>query len=472
LTTGTGAAPAAAAAKQPGPQPALQPAALPALKGRILIEGHNLTLATGTGIATYARQLGEAVAGIGYAPEVLVGSARGLDPKDPELAEVSLFDAERKPSLGQSIGIEWRRATTSPFSVRPVEMTRSGTVISQATSRLAGFGKIHAVPHLLEQERNYFKRYGRPLPLTLKNPPQLFHATRPAPLRVKGCPNIYTLHDIVPLRLPHTTADDKKFYLNMIRDLCRTADHIITVSEFSRQDIIQLTGLPERRITNTYQAVQLPPRLLARDESVVARELEALFGLGMQDYFLFVGAIEPKKNLSRLIDAYAASGANRPLIIAGGLGWMFDGDVKKMESERFLSYRVGSDAGGGQTIKPQRSIRHLSYLPFDHLISLMRGARALLFPSLYEGFGLPVLEAMTLGTPVMTSTISSLPEIAGDAAVLCDPYDIDAMGQAIRRLDADGDLRAELAARGRAQAEKFSPARYAARLTEVYGKLL
>jgi glycosyltransferase involved in cell wall biosynthesis len=241
----------------------------------------------------------------------------------------------------------------------------------------------------------------------------------------------------------------------------------VAVSEFSRQDIIQLTGMPESRITNTYQAVQLPPRLLARDESTIARELEALFGLGMQDYFLFVGAIEPKKNLSRLIDAYAASGVDRPLIIAGGLGWMFEGDVKKMESERFLSYRVD-----GTVIKPQRSVRQLSYLPFDHLISLMRGARALLFPSLYEGFGLPVLEAMMLGTPVMTSNISSLPEIAGDAALTCDPYDIDAMGKAIRQLDADGDLKAELAARGRVQADQFSPARYATRIQKLYASLL
>jgi len=105
-------------------------------------------------------------------------------------------------------------------------------------------------------------------------------------------------------------------------------------------------------------------------------------------------------------------------------------------------------------------------------VSLIRGARATLFPSLYEGFGLPVLESMLLGTPVLTSTEGSLPEVAGDAALLVDPYDVDAIRQGILTLDADEDLRSELSARGREQAEKFSPERYQARLEEAYRPFL
>jgi glycosyltransferase involved in cell wall biosynthesis len=432
----------------------------------ILIEGHNLTLATGTGIATYARNLGETARELGYTTEVLVSALRGYDRKDPVMNEVNLFDTIRKPNLGQKIMTEWRHLTVMPSKVSPFEVSRSGTVVGPSADKLAGFSKVHAVAHLDELERFHFKRYGKPLRLKMRRTPNIFHATRPAPISVQGCPNIYTIHDIVPLRLPYTTADDKKFYHGMIRDLCKRADHIVTVSDFSRQDIMKLTGIEESRITNTYQSVQLPENLVSRNEASVARDLETLFGLGLQEYYLFIGALEPKKNVSRLIDAHAASGVKYPLVIAGAPGWLSEGDIEKIESERFLSYEIN-----GSTITPRRSVRQLEYLPFNQLVSLMRGARALLFPSVYEGFGLPVLEAMSLGTPVMTSNVSSLPEIAGDAAVLVDPYDIDAMAQAIRMIDQDADLRKSLRQQGIIQARKFSPERYAARMADLYNKL-
>jgi len=434
---------------------------------RVLIEGHNLTLAAGTGIATYARQLAATLHGLGYRTELLAGSSRGVDRKDPVLAQISLFDADPSPRLDRLIGDEIRRLTVGPFAAKGIKMPPLDAVAGPATKRFAGFSDIHVVPHLMMRENQFFRRYGRMLPIDIGAPPQLFHATRPAALRVKGCPNVYTLHDIVPLRLPFTTRDDKKLYLNIIRDICKTADHIVTVSEFSRRDIIAFTGIAESRITNTYQAVSLPPRLVERDPGAVASELEALFGLTPGEYFLFVGAMEPKKNVSRLIDAYAASGSRRPLIIAGGDGWMNDPEVRKIESERFLSYRID-----GPSIRPARSVRRIPYLPFEQLVSLMQGARALLFPSIYEGFGLPVLEAMLLGTPVMTSNVSSLPEIAGEAALLVDPYDTDAMARAIRQLDADDDLCTALAAAGKVQAETFSPARYAERLSALYRTLV
>jgi glycosyltransferase involved in cell wall biosynthesis len=105
------------------------------------------------------------------------------------------------------------------------------------------------------------------------------------------------------------------------------------------------------------------------------------------------------------------------------------------------------------------------------LVTLIRGARAVLFPSLYEGFGLPVLEAMQLGTPVVTSRVSSLPEIAGEAALYVDPYDINDIGRAIKTIVSDADLRAELVRRGRIQAELFSLARYRERVSDLYQKL-
>lgn len=435
--------------------------------GRVLLEGSDLTLSTGTGIATYARQLRIAASSAGYATDLLIGSTRGLDRKDPTLAEVMLFDAERKRSWADDVQSHIAGAVISPFATKPFELPRFRTVADQAADRFAGFERLLAIPQLVRREGHFFKRYRRRMPIRLEQLPALVHCSRPAPIHVKGCPNIYTIHDIVPLRLPFATLDNKKYFLNVVRQLCQTADHIVTVSEHSRQDIIRLTGIAESRITNTYQAVRLPERLLARSADTVAQEIEAIFGLEPGGYFLFVGALEPKKNVDRLIDAFAASGVNKPLLIAGGPGWLNDAVVERLKSEQNISYIIRGDR-----IRAERSVKRLSYLPLDHLVSLIRGARAMLFPSIYEGFGLPVLEAMMLGTPVMTSTVSSLPEIAGDAARLVDPYDIEAMARTIRELDADADLRADLAIKGRARAAAFSPEIYAQRIGDLYRSIL
>jgi Glycosyl transferases group 1 len=145
---------------------------------------------------------------------------------------------------------------------------------------------------------------------------------------------------------------------------------------------------------------------------------------------------------------------------------MYEKDVEKIEEERFLSY-ILADA----KISPMRRVRQIPYLPRSQLVSLIRGARGVLFPSLHEGFGLPVLEAMMLGAPVITSNVSSLPEIAGDAALLVDPYDVDDIAQAIRALDNDEDLRAELGQRGLKRAAYFSLQAYDDRIAALYGRL-
>ena len=171
--------------------------------------------------------------------------------------------------------------------------------------------------------------------------------------------------------------------------------------------------------------------------------------------------------MRRLIDAYAASGSRRPLVIAGGIGWLNERDQERINDPRFTNWRIEE-----ATIFRHERVRRLTYLPLAQLVTLMRGARAVLFPSVYEGFGLPVLEAMSVGTPVMTSNITSLPEIAGDAALLVDPYDVPDMTRAIRRLDNDADLLAELSVRGPLQAAKFSMDAYRDRLGALYGRIL
>lgn len=434
----------------------------------ILYEGQSLRFASGTGIATYARTLGSVARELGYATELLVDAGGPLKANDELLSEIALYDAvnAQPPRRSHRLMIKLREVVGAPFGVRPVRFRCGGVATDRANDNLASFEAVHAATSLIDVARLHFMRWGSRLKLKLPEAPRLFHATQATPIEVPGSPNIYTIHDLVPLRVPETTLDIKPYFLNMVRHLCRHADHIVTVSEFSRADIMRLTGISGDRITNTYQAVDLPAADLDRTDADVAEELARIYGLDFKEYFLFVGALEPKKNLKRLIEAYAASGIRRPLIIVGKLGWQYDEILDTIAGERF--YRLVPE---GSEFVVRRRVRHLDYVSRGRMIALLRGARGFLFPSIYEGFGLPVLEAMMTGAPVVTSNTASLPEVAGDAALLVDPYDIDAMASAIRRLDDDADLRAELTARGRRRSRDFSRESYVGRVDALYRRL-
>lgn len=433
---------------------------------RVLLEGCQLTLRHGTGIATYGRNLAAALRGNGCDVDVLIDTDKTLRGADPVLNAISLFDAVL-PVPWSPIKRRWRRHVGAPLGIKAVKVGLDGVVADSVAAPVRGFDGVWAATDLDQLARHHFARHGRRAGVKLAEMPALFHVTQPIPLAVAGCPNLYTIHDLVPLVLPDATRDQKPHVLNMLRELCRTADHIVTVSEYSRKEIIRFFGIGEDRISNTYQAVDLPPQALSWSDDDVAALVENAYGLGYGDYFLFVGAIEPKKNLARLIDAYAASGSECPLVIAGTLGWQYEPELEKIADERFLRFQVMDGA-----IVPRRRVRRLSYVASTHLAALMRGARALLAPSLYEGFGLPVLEAMSLGTPVLAANAAALPEIAGEAAVLVDPRDVDDMARAIRTLDRDGDLRRELGRRGVERARLFSPEIYRQRVAELYRRFL
>lgn len=431
---------------------------------RILFELFNATLPRGTGIATYARNVCSVARDLGYACDGLLHTNTPIDTRDPVLAEIGFFDARNQtPNRVRKLAHDaLRRAIGLPFGLKASGLPLNA-VVSYPSEGLRGLDRAYAAPLFMDATRYHFKRYGRSAELRLSTTPDIFHATQALPLKVSGACNIYTVHDIVPLKLPQSTMDDKKFFLNMVRHLGRTADRIVTVSEASRHDLIEVCGIDPDKVVNTYQSVTWPAEILAQTDEDAARLVEHMFELKRDGYFLFFGAIEPKKNLSRLIDAYAASGSPRPLVVAGGLGWAYDGDLAKIEARRTHAKRFD-----GTRILPDEKIRRLEHLPLFQLAALVRCARAVLFPSLYEGFGLPVLEAMLLGTPVLTSTVSSLPEVAGDAALLVDPLKTNEILSAIQQLDADDSLCARLRADGPAQAAKFSPAAHRARLAKVY----
>jgi glycosyltransferase involved in cell wall biosynthesis len=433
----------------------------------VFLDGYNLALDQGTGVATYARNLSFAMARLGLGVGVLYGT-RASPSINALIREVAFFDEHVGTAPDWLIALRrLRRVIGSPYGeiASPVPIT--GQVVATTfRDRLPHFDEIWNVRDLFQQSHVNYRLFGTRLAVHVRARPRLMHWTYPLPLRVAGARNIYTMHDLVPLRLPYTTLDNKRRYFRLNRILGRRADHIVTVSEASKRDIVSLLGVREDRITNTYQAVEIPRKFTDLPMQAVRDEVAGSFGLEAGRYWLFFGAIEPKKNVGRLIQAFLASGVDGPLVLVGKKAWKSDAELRLLFDDH-IRWLVQD----GATLRTRHKVILLDYAPFRLLVNLIRGARAVLFPSLYEGFGLPALEAMLLGTPVITSNVAALPEVVGDAALRIDPYDVSALVGAIQAIDRDAALRARLAHAGPLRAALFSAERYAARLAALYGRL-
>ena len=286
----------------------------------------------------------------------------------------------------------------------------------------------------------HFNLYGRLLPLRVAGPPGIMHWTYPVPLRIVGWRNVYTVHDAIPFDQPALTPIDERRHLRLLRAITAEAAALVTVSQDARRAIIAATGCAPAFITDCAQPVIVPEAPLPVPDGLVPGR-----------YLLFCGSIEPRKNLDRLIAAHRASGTNLPLLLIGPDGW---------RASEILA-----------AIRPGDTVRRLPYQGREALLGLIAHARALLFPSLAEGFGLPVVEAMALGTAVLTSQGGALAETAGGAALTVDPLDVTAMAAAIARLADDDILLADLVTRGRIRAADFTLDRFARRLAAFYDAL-
>ena len=441
-------------------------------KPRIYIDGFNLSLEQGTGVATYARNLSFALRDLGAEVGVLYGTPAATTSANSLMREIAFFDTiDKNPSWLSQVLKSFRRTLMLPFGEIAFQVPVTGRVIRDTfQARLPYFDHLWNVQDLFRKESLYGRLLGGRMNVHFREAPDIMHWTYPLAIRIPKAKNIYTLHDLVPLRLPYTTLDNKRHYFRLIRRLTKSADHIVTVSEASKKDIMDLFGVPEERITNTYQAVDIPPVYRNKAIGDVASELEGTFGLSYKKYFLFFGAIEPKKNVGRLIEAYLASGATDPLVIIGKQAWQTEEELQLIAGGDHVRHLLTTLTKPNDKER-RSSVLHFDYASYPLLISLIRGAKAVLCPSLYEGFGLPALEAMSLGTPVLTSNTASMPEVVGEAALKVDPYDTRALVEGIRALDNDADLLGRLAEAGPIRAQEFSPERYQARLSKLYSKV-
>jgi glycosyltransferase involved in cell wall biosynthesis len=273
------------------------------------------------------------------------------------------------------------------------------------------------------------------------------------------CPYVATVHDLdqILFREAYGSKLKSEIFFHVLRQGLRRADRIIAVSQATKSDLISVLAIPEERIHVIHNAID--DEFTKRDsEQERQRTLERY----QVDYpfLLYVGNIQPQKNLPRLVEAFA---------------------VVQAELEQHLHYRnlrliiIGNELGAHPDLRRsvirsrvQHRVRFLGFVPIDTLRIFYSSAAAFVFPSLYEGFGLPPLEAMAQGTPVVTSNVSSLPEVVGDAALMVNPENVFDIARGIRQALLDDALRQQLSARGREQAMRYSWDRAADRVLEIY----
>lgn len=279
----------------------------------------------------------------------------------------------------------------------------------------------------------------------------LFHATDHLLPRLASVPSVFTLHDLTCRLMPaaHTPLN-RWFHLLLLPHFLRQAAAVIAVSECTRRDAVRLYGLDEGKVHVVHEGVSPHFRPAGAAEVAAVRRK---YGLP-ERYILHVGTIEPRKNLVTLLDAWAAlrrEGAPQRLVIAGRRGW-----------------RCGAFFARLRELGVEEEVTLPGFVEETDLPALYSAADLFAFPSLYEGFGLPVLEAMACGVPVVCSCTSSLPEVAGEAALLLDPHDPAAWAGAMGRALADPALREGLRAAGLAHARRFTWQAAARRTQQVY----
>ncbi len=266
--------------------------------------------------------------------------------------------------------------------------------------------------------------------------------------------SIVTVHDLGHLHFPRAHPPLQRLYHTWsTRWNVRAAAHIFADSEATRDDLMQLLNVSPEKINVVYPAYDAELYKPVRDIALI-ENVRAKYRVG-EDYILSIGTIHPRKNYARLIEAFSKLRmANCKLMIVGKRGWWYQ--------ETFdIVPRLGLES----------KVQFLDYVPVSDLPALISGARLLAFPSLHEGFGLPVLEAHACGTPVVCSMVSSLPEAAGDAALFFDPLDVDAIAGAMNRVLTDEALRAKLIERGFDNLKRFAWQASARQVLDVIQKL-
>jgi glycosyltransferase involved in cell wall biosynthesis len=270
------------------------------------------------------------------------------------------------------------------------------------------------------------------------------------------CPTVLTIHDLSSFLFPKLHTVRNNLVQRLLPAAIRRAARVVAISENTKRDLIQHLHVPEEKIRVAPNA--LPPGVSRVEDKRVLDDTRRRYELPDR-FFLFVGTLEPRKNIPRLLDAFALFArrdeGQTHLVLVGEHGW---------GAQEVLAHHRRLQLGD--------RVRFLGYVDHGELPSLYSLARALIMPSVYEGFGLPVLEAMACGAPVLAAENSGLAETAGDAALTCHHDDVERMAELMSVLDRDEELRARLAEKGRERAKQFAPRTFVEAMQQVYRETL
>jgi glycosyltransferase involved in cell wall biosynthesis len=275
----------------------------------------------------------------------------------------------------------------------------------------------------------------------------------PVGIEKTGVKTVVTIHDLIYLRYPdYYTAIDRNIYDRKFRHACRIANRVHAISEQTKQDLIQFFGVSPHKILVIYQSIH--PRFYKQADGFSKKQVQGKYQLPPK-FILNVGTVEPRKNLLAVVEGMVSAGIEWPLVVVG----------------KPTSYQLKVQAYL-EAQKEKLNVLFLTGVSDEELAIIYQMADLMLYPSLFEGFGLPVAEALASGCPVITSNRSSLPEAGGDAAMLINPSNVDEIGMAIRTLMNDPELRRSMIEKGKEHAQKFRPEYFANQLVQLYQSIL
>ena len=437
---------------------------------KILIDGHNLGLKEPTGVGSYAKNLAESLISMDHQVSILYGINHTNKVWKKNIANMNSFYSQLL-NFGELPYRDYEKWAFHFFyyctkiilnkELKPYKIDNFplNEISKSFKNKIPVNSNIYNLSNIFRASQAFSSIFGKSLPFSYPNELKnldIFHTTMPIPLKknIKS-KKVVSLHDLIPLKIPKSISVNVKIYKRIINASLKDADIIFSSSMQTKKDAIQLLGIKEEKIHVTYMTSVIPDKLKKLSNKEI-KDILKIFDLKFQKYFLFYGAIEPKKNVFRLMKAYKKAMTDCKLVIVGK-----NGSYHSKESELFDQLNK----------EKYKDILRIPYLEIKYLISLIKASKAVIFPSLYEGFGLPVLEAMQLGTPVITSNRGSLSEIGGEAVHFVDPYSISDISNAIEKFSIEKEYLENLRLKGLIQAKKFNQVEFNKRLSLGYQKL-